>query len=295
MSIYQCLLSKLSLPVINNISDLESIHLTKTNQSLLHVMESGLRCESIGLAFAAGYRSALQKLLPTLDVSRWAAMCVTEATGNHPRQIKATITADGIVNGEKSFVTLADRQPQLIVVAKAGETDGLPVLKAAFIDGLADQVNIELMPPLPMVPEISHGKITFDFARASLLEGDGYSDYSKRFRTLEDVHVLAGFASVLTSLVYRYKLPVELLEQCLVLLNSILATEHELENETPILHLHLAGLFESFKELCQSFEYSLEQLPAHISSSWLRDKKLFGVANKARQARRERAHLAIQS
>ncbi len=299
MSFYSHLQASLLAEPLESLTQLAEQHLVAAEDSLLHVMKSALRCEQIGLGFAAGYRSALQCLMPELDVGRWAAMCVTEAAGNHPRHIQCQVNDQGVLTGEKSFVSMATYQPMLIVVAKAAEQDPQaerPQLKAVLIDSDAAQVTVQPMPPLPMVPEIEHGAVKFNQAQGLLLSGDGYNDYSKRFRTLEDAHVLMGFASVLVSLSFRYRLPSEIFESGVALLASIAALRTGLNASAPtssFVHLHLAALFAQFKQLCENFEQRLTQLPDEVSNQWLRDKKLFGVAKQAREARHQRALDAV--
>ena len=52
-------------------------------------LEVASTVDRLGLAFAAGYSAALQTLVP--DVVLPCALCVTEAGGNHPRAIQATL------------------------------------------------------------------------------------------------------------------------------------------------------------------------------------------------------------
>ena len=296
MSFYSILERSLAAQTLTTLDELAAHHLVRADHSLLHVMGSALRCDHIGLGFAAGYRSALQCLLPTLAVERWAAMCVTESGGNHPRNIRCRVDGQGVVAGEKSFVSMASYKPQLIVVASAGEQDGRPLLKAVLMDSQHENVSVQTMPPLPMVPEIEHGAVRFEQAQGQLLAGDGYADFSKRFRTIEDAHVLMGFISILVSLSYRHGLPARVTEQGISLLASTAQLYPDVgtaTDDSAYLHLHLAALFEQFKALCAEFESHLSDLPEHLARDWLRDKKLFGVAKQAREARHQRALAAL--
>lgn len=284
---------QLSASVIQDLETLQQYHLVPTENTLEHVMCTALRCERVGLGFAAGYRSALQALLPELAIDRWAAMCVTETEGNHPRNIHCSVDEAGVLNGEKSFVTLAELAPQLLVVAKAGDDGSKPILKAALVDSRDQGITTTMMPALPMIPEVGHGKIQFESVKAKLLSGDGYADYSKRFRTIEDSHVLMAFISVLVSIAYRYHAEPKLIEKGCMLLASLLHTQPALKSEHHLYHLQLAALFDEFRALCVEFDQALDQLPESVASAWIRDKKLFGIAGKAREARREKARQAL--
>src|SRR5437588_11886352 len=78
----------------------------------------GFVADRIGYAFLAGYRAALARLDPTL--SR-ASLCATEEGGAHPRAIKTRLAPqrDGafVLDGEKTFATLASAAETLLVVA----------------------------------------------------------------------------------------------------------------------------------------------------------------------------------
>ena len=118
---------------------------------------AGVRADRVAYAFAGGYRLALEAL--TGD-ARDAALCVTEAGGNHPRAI-ATTFADGRVTGVKQWATGADRAATLLVVReKAGEgTDGRPQLVLVRVATAAPGVTIEAA-SAAFVPEIAHAKVT---------------------------------------------------------------------------------------------------------------------------------------
>lgn len=293
MTFHQLLMNQLGSAVISTVDELAAVHLVEQPDSLRHVASTALRCESIGFGFAVGYRSALQALLPALDSTRWAAMCVTEAAGNHPRNIQCAVNDQGLLQGEKSFVTMAEFKPQLLVVAKAGDGENTPILKACLVDSAMSGVNITMMPPLPMVPEIGHGKISFDNVQGQVLPGDGYAEYSKRFRTIEDVHVLTAFVSVLVSIAYRHGCDASVIEKGILLLASLMQTQASLHSDHPVFHVHLAAAFDEFRQLCKTFEANMDGLPETIKANWFRDKKLFGVANTAREARKIKARTAL--
>jgi len=259
--------------------------------SLQAVLSVSLKANSIGQAFAVGYRCALQALLPELNSSQWVAMCVTEPQGNHPKQIQTQVTPDGLVSGQKSFVTMAELSQQLIVIAKSGETGERPILKAVLLQQPSQGVSLQVMEAMNLVPDIGHGQIALENAQGVILPGDGHNDYSKRFRYLEDIHVLMAFVSLIFSMSVRHQLQAFISEKCLLLISSLLA--QELLDE-PWQHLHIAAAFESFEKIVGDFEASFDSVPESFKSDWLRDKKLFSIANKAKLARTEKARAWLQ-
>lgn len=82
----------------------------------------GLAADRVGWAFAAGYQAALRALRPALPRSTMAALCVTEAGGNRPRDVLTTITPlpDGRVrvDGAKRWTTLGPAATLLLVVGR---------------------------------------------------------------------------------------------------------------------------------------------------------------------------------
>lgn len=280
-------------PMFKSFSEFETetLNLDKAN-SVEAAIQLGLRCGNLGQAFATGYRCALQSLLPQLKNNQWAAMCVTEDGGNHPKQIKTLLDDNGFLSGAKSFVTMASSAKQLIVIAKAGDSNGLPILKAVLVEveETSEEVCVKDMPSLGMIPDISHGKLVLNDASGKVLPGDGYIDFSKRFRTLEDIHVLSAFTALILSVAFRHCLSNSILERGLFLLNFV--TSNDLD-ESELQHLNIYQAFEIFQNLVSDFMGQKELLPASFVSDWLRDEKLFKIASKARHARREKALATI--
>ncbi len=279
-------------PVYRDFLEFEGDFLPLSESSTLeNTLKSSARSTSIGLAFAAGYRSALQALLPSLDVGQWAAFCVSEEKGNHPRNIATQLNEQHELSGHKSFVTFADKAAQYIVIAKMQEGSEHPILKAVLVDAKTEGVSTQLMPDLPMIPEIPHGQLHLDGAKGKVLIGDGYLEYSKRFRTLEDLHVLCGFCTLILSVSYRHDLSTQLIERALQLLSSL--PWGDLPEESAWYHLQLSSQFQLFRALVDAFEAEFEHLPNDFVKNWLRDKTLFGIANKARQVRYQKALNAL--
>ena len=289
---YRIIDAQLKQPQFANFTEFAQAVLSQDKKnSLQAVLSVSLKVSSIGQAFAVGYRCALQALLPELNASQWVAMCVTEPQGNHPKQIQTQVTPDGLVSGQKSFVTMAELSQQLIVIAKSGEMGERPILKAVLLQQPSQGVSLQVMKAMNLVPDIGHGQIALENAQGVILPGDGHNDYSKRFRYLEDIHVLMAFVSLIFSMSVRYQLPAFISEKCLLLINSLLT--QELLDE-PWQHLHIAAAFDSFEKIVGDFEASFDSVPESFKSDWLRDKKLFSIANKAKLARTEKARAWLQ-
>ncbi|HAD63603.1 MAG TPA: acyl-CoA dehydrogenase, partial [Alcanivorax sp.] len=163
-------------------------------------LRGGFAADRVGWAFAAGYQSALRQLIQvnggTVDDHELLAMCATEAGGNRPRDIETRFLDGGpggvTVSGRKTWTTLGSACTGLLVVGRVdggGENDR-PALKIAKVDTHGQGVSLVEKPPLDFVPEVPHVAAVFDGAKAeALLPGDGYSDFVKPFRTVEDTFI----------------------------------------------------------------------------------------------------------
>ncbi|MCA9606049.1 MAG: acyl-CoA dehydrogenase [Myxococcales bacterium] len=247
----------------------------------------GTVADRLGWAFAGGYLAALNALLPDRDPSRTAALCATEAAGVHPKAI-ATSFADGAVDGEKTFVTLAGAAEDLLVLAKEGEDpEGRPRLVLVKVDAAAPGVARTTLPATPFVPEIEHASVRFDGAPATRLPGDGWADYVRPFRTVEDIHVHLSALAFAVAHGRRHdavRPPVVEIALAQITALSQLATE---DPSSPATHLALAAVIDASAGVIDGVD--LDALPEDERARWQRDRALFGVAGKARAQRRARA------
>ncbi|NVK37044.1 MAG: hypothetical protein HWE18_03885 [Gammaproteobacteria bacterium] len=278
-------------PLFSNIEEL-GVHLLRNNQALdlNTAVELGLRCANLSQAFALAYRCALQTLLPSLDKTHWAAMCVTESQGNHPKQLQTYLDDNQQVFGHKSFVTMAGLAEQLILIVKQGDNPERPELKAMKV--LTQQANVKVtkMPAMKMLQDVPHGTIELSGAVGEILEGDGHADFSKPFRTLEDAHVLVACSAMIMRQAKEAALPSDIMQKAL----GVIAIVKGMSAMTyPWQHLQLAEAFELFEALCNKFEEVLSACSQEFSQQWLLDKALFKIAGKARLARAEKAKQAI--
>lgn len=251
-------------------------------------VRGGAMADRVGWAFAAGYEAALSALLPDRDRTRAAALCATEIGGVHPQAI-ATELRDGALYGEKTFVTLGAEADELLVLAKVGEgPDGRARLVLASCAAGAAGVTMTPLAQAPFVPEIPHASARFDGAPAAALPGDGWADYVRPFRTVEDAHVHAAFVAWLTASARRWGWPPEHLERGLAIL-AALGSVAAADPSTPAVHLALAGVLAETRAWLEALEPCWASAPEADRARWRRDRPLLDVASKARERRRQRA------
>lgn len=253
--------------------------------------------DRLGLAFAAGYSAALQHLMP--DVILPCALCVTEADGNHPRAIKASLkpseaSSGYTLDGVKTFVTFGSMARTLIVAARVGDRgDGKPELAVVGIPARREGVSFSELPAIPFVPEIPHARVEFHDVSVNAgerMKGDGYLDYVKPFRTVEDIHVFGTTAAYLLGVAKRSAGPAEWMSE----LCAAIVTLDRLRVAPPLdpgVHVALHGVTQSLSRLFSTKELAgvWEGAPAEERARWGRDRKLLQVANTAREARFRKA------
>jgi acyl-CoA dehydrogenase len=250
----------------------------------------GAAATSVGAAFLAGYRAALHRLVPSLPASRIVCLCATEEGCAHPRAIHTTLRQvddSWRLDGKKKWVTGGLEAELLLVVASTGlDENGRNRLRLALVEAKTAGVHLQPMPPTPFVPEILHAELQLKNVEvAELLPGDGYLDYLKPFRTVEDTYVFAAVLGNLWSAAQTGDWPHAFGEKLLATLASL----EKVANGDPTgreLHLVLAGALELGRQLS---EEAAQYMEASARESWLRDMALLSVAQKARQARTDSA------
>jgi alkylation response protein AidB-like acyl-CoA dehydrogenase len=177
----------------------------RTGSTIERALLGGAHADRLACAFAAGYSEALRALVP--DLEGIAALSATEAEGNHPRAIRTRLepAADGFrLTGTKKWATGAAQAAALLVVASIGDdpTTGRNRLRLVRVPTSAPNLVIRSS-AAPFVPEIEHAEIELagvEVPADAVLPGDGYDDYVKPFRTVEDLHVHAALVGYLLTL-----------------------------------------------------------------------------------------------
>lgn len=239
-----------------------------------------------GLAFLAGYQAALRALWPAAPHSL-GALCVTENKSTRPADM-GTRLDDLHLSGRKDFVTAAEAADWLLVAAREEEAGASPRLAMGVVRNGDPGVRIEQLPALPLMPDISHGRLHLDKAHCERLPGDGWDAYAKPFRTIEDLHVLSAVCAWLYGVGQDSGWPRELQLRLLGLLAGC-AEVARLCPSAASSHLLLAGLFAQFASLRAGIDAAMASGPEEWNGLWQRDGKLLEIARSAREKRLEKA------
>jgi hypothetical protein len=225
------------------------------------------------------------------------ALCVTEANGNSPRAIESTLAPKGDgyeLRGTKTFVTFGSHAETLIIAARAGEKpDGRPDLAVVRIPANRKGVLLQELPEMPFVPEVPHTSVRFEGVEVrqdERLPGDGYLNYVKPFRTIEDIHVVGATLGYLVGLARRTGAPATLIAE----LSADLVALDALRDGAPLdprVHVALHGVYQHMTRLvgAEAFAKVLDSAPVSERDRWVRDRALLQVASRAREARFDRA------
>ena len=156
----------------------------------------------------------------------------------------------------------------------------------------APGVQIETLPALPLMPDVSHGRLHLQGAQCERLAGDGWDDYVKPFRTLEDTHVLAALTAWLFGVGQESAWPQALQLRLL----GLLAGCAEVARQCPSAagsHVMLAGLFAQFDSLRPDLDNAFAVGDAQWAQLWQRDKGLLAIAGSARSKRLQKAQAVL--
>lgn len=250
----------------------------------------GLQAATPGLAFLAGYQAALRMLWPAAPWTA-GALCVTENRSTRPADMSTRIY--GLyISGRKDFVTAAECADWLLVAAREDNAEQAPRLALGVVRQGAPGVRVEPLPALPLMPDIGHARLHLDQAQGERLAGDGWDDYVKPFRTLEDVHVLAAVTAWLFGVGRECAWPQALSLRLLALLAGCAEVARRAPN-APVTHLLLAGLFAQQQALADELDAAFAAGPAHWAELWQRDKGLLRIAEAARSKRLDKARQIV--
>ena len=250
----------------------------------------GRRMATPGLAFLVGYQAALRMLWPSAPLSL-GALCATEQRSLRPSDMQTRLT-DLRLSGAKDFVTAGDAADWLLIAARSEEAGATPRLSLAVVYPGEPGVTVAKMPALPLMPDISHGRLHLDGALCELLAGDGWDAYVKPFRTLEDVYVLSAMTAWLYGVGQDSDWPQTLQLRLLALLAGCAEMSRQPPNN-PAGHVLLGGLFAQFDALNTEIDQALSEGDPQWAQMWQRDQAVMQLASGARAKRLAKAFAVI--
>jgi hypothetical protein len=239
-----------------------------------------------GLAFLVGYQAALRMLWPSAPLSL-GALCATEQRSLRPADMQTRLSGLRL-SGRKDFVTAGNAADWLLVAARSEEPGADPRLSLAVIYRDEPGVRVEKLAPIPLMPDVSHGRLFLDNALCELLAGDGWDAYVKPFRTLEDIYVLSAMTAWLYGVGQECDWPQGLQLRLLGLLAGCAEASRQPPTH-PAGHVLLGGLFAQFDGLKAEVNEALAGGPPEWATMWQRDQAVMDLAAGARGKRLAKA------
>jgi hypothetical protein len=243
-----------------------------------------------GLAFLVGYQAALRMLWPSAPLSL-GALCATEQRSLRVADMQTRLH-DLRLSGRKDFVTAGDAADWLLIAARSEAPGDDPCLSLGVVYPDEPGVRVEKLAPIPLMPDISHGRVFLDNALCELLAGDGWDAYVKPFRTLEDIYVLSAMTAWLYGVGQDSDWPQALQLRLLALLAGCAEVSRQAPNN-PCGHVLLGGLFAQFEGLKGEINQALAEGPQQWAAMWQRDQAVMDLAAGARGKRLAKALAAI--
>ncbi|NSX11655.1 acyl-CoA dehydrogenase [Pseudomonas lini] len=239
-----------------------------------------------GLAFLVGYQAALRMLWPSAPLSL-GALCATEQRSLRVADMQTRLR-DLRLSGRKDFVTAGDAADWLLVAARSEEPGEAPRLNLAVVYPGEPGVRLEKLAPMPLMPDIGHGRLFLENALCELLAGDGWDAYVKPFRTLEDIYVLSAMTAWLFGVGQDSDWSQTLQLRLLALLAGCAEVSRQAPNN-PAGHVLLGGLFAQFDGLKAEVNQALADGPPQWAAMWQRDQTVMDLAAGARGKRLAKA------
>ncbi|UZE97440.1 acyl-CoA dehydrogenase family protein [Alkalimarinus alittae] len=262
----------------------------------LSALQGGFYANSAGQAFVFGYEVAIQRLTG-LDTQEYlAAFCVTENKSAHPQAMQTSLTKkrDGqwMLTGKKDFVTMACNAKWLLVAAKSGLSgDGRNQIKLVKVDVSASGVDVLTHPPLPFIPDVSHGAVTFDSVLVEgkdIYPGDGYANFVKPFRWFEDINVFISLTGYLLKLALTNQWPVSSKVEIMSILVTLVGLQ-QMDADEPMAHILMFDQAAKLACWLDNYDDEWEGVSSPVAAAWKRDRGIMSVANYARSARYKKA------
>jgi hypothetical protein len=148
-------------------------------------------------------------------------------------------------------------------------------------------MTIKLMPSVGIVPEISHGEVDLEevsVPRDDLLPGDGYERYIRPFRTVEDIHVVAGVIGYLSGVAREYHWDHAVQAELLGIIAALRPLSMA-NPSAPAIHVALEGVYSVERRVLSLIQPMWDSVAEDVRHRWERDVAILNVAEKVRAAR----------
>jgi len=268
-----------------------------------HGLLGGFVADRPAWAMVAGHQAAVRRLAwerggQDLVPDGIVAFCASEEGGAHPRAVNSSLrrAPDGgfRLDGQKRWATLAPSAAALLVIASLGRDGDRNHLRALCVPSGRSGISIapmELQGRTPTNPEVRHAVVDLTavpVAAGEVMDGDGYADAIKPFRTIEDLYIGAATTAYNLALARRSGWPEAAVEDLLLLLVAAGALAFGPLDE-PAAHLGVAALSRATARVRADHAEHWALVDAAAAAAWRRAAAGGGVAARAKELRRQGA------
>lgn len=174
------------------------------------VFMAGASSKDASSAFWVGYQMAIQKLFSPLLNNEIAAFVVNENKSSKPADWATTLewkNEQWHLSGRKDFVTASDQIDALLVTANLGnaEENSLGTCRVCKLPIYAENVVLDDL-KLPVLSGLKKSRASFscvEVLNKNVSKDDGYIEYVKPFRLIEDFYVSISLLGFLTRLILK--------------------------------------------------------------------------------------------
>ncbi|MDE2850291.1 MAG: acyl-CoA dehydrogenase family protein [Acidobacteriota bacterium] len=269
-----------------------------------HGLLGGFVADRPAWAMVAGHQAAVRRLAwerggrDLVPDGGIVAFCASEEGGAHPRAVHSSLRKmpDGgfRLDGQKRWATLAPSAAALLVIASVGRDGDRNRLRALCVP--ADRRGIRISPMdlgdrKPSNPEVRHAVVDLTdvpVATGEVMDGDGYTDAIKPFRTIEDLYIGAATTAYNLALARRSGWPEAAVEDLLLLLAAAGALAFGPLDE-PAAHLGVAALSRATARVRGDHAEHWALVDEAAAAAWRRAAGGGGVAARAKELRRQGA------
>ena len=275
-----------------------------------HALLGGFVADRPAWAMVAGHQAAVRRLAwerggqDLVPEGGIVAFCASEEGGAHPRAVHASLrkAPDGgfRLDGQKRWATLAPSAAALLVIASLGRDGDRNRLRAVCVP--SDRRGISIAPMAvtsptgggdrkPSNPEVRHAVVDLaevPVAAGEVMDGDGYVDAIKPFRTIEDLYIGAATTAYNLALARRSGWPEAAVEDLLLLLVAAGALAFGPLDE-PAAHLGVEALSRATARVRADHAEHWALVDEAAAAAWRRAAGGAGVAARAKELRRQGA------
>lgn len=242
----------------------------------------GFQADRPAWVFASGYQAALRAAFPNTAGPDIFAFCLTEQGGHSARDLRTVFRIEGEeaiwLNGAKGWTPLFEHYSAYFVACRPDDTGtDQPGLRVVRLPADAAGVSFEARSPGSFLPELPTARMQLQNVQldaATLLPGDGWTDYAKPFGAHEELYATAALLAYLLREGRAQQWSSSYLQQLVGAL-ALLCSLAEEEIGSALTQLSLSGATSWARKLFSEADGLWQQSADEASAArWLRDKAI---------------------